>query len=414
MQLSNVDKNTVEGEEPVRLCNYIDVYNKDLITADLELMGATATLAEVRKFMLQDGDVLITKDSESWDDIAVPAYVVGDHEGILCGYHLAQVRSNPSYVDGKYLFYSFYARGVNDQFRVATTGITRYSLGKYWLDNGLFPVPPIDEQRVIAAFLDHETARIDTLIEKRQRQIELLHEKRAALITHAVTKGLNPGVKMKNSGVEWLGEIPTHWEAIRFKFLLSEQLAYGANESAEYDEPTWPRYIRITDINENGTIRDETFKSLPEDVARPYLLKEGDLLFARSGATVGKTLLYLESWGRAAYAGYLIRSRLNQSEMIPAFAAYFCCSNNYWDWLRSSFIQATIQNVSAERYANMVVPKPPIKEQREITKRLDENTSAIDRMTERISHSIETLREYRSALISAAVTGEIDVRKEVV
>ncbi len=187
VQFSNVDKNTVEGEEPVRLCNYVDVYYNEFITAALELMEATATQSEIQKFRLHEGDVLVTKDSEAWDDIAVPAYVTENHDKILCGYHLAQIRPNSERIDGKYLFRSFCSRGINDQFRVATTGITRYGLGKYWIDNGLFPVPPIDEQRAIAAFLDRETARIDTLIEKVKKSIDLLREYRMALISAAVT-----------------------------------------------------------------------------------------------------------------------------------------------------------------------------------------------------------------------------------
>lgn len=273
-------------------------------------------------------------------------------------------------------------------------------------------IPPPDEQRAIAAFLDRETARIDALIEKKRRQIELLQEKRSALISHAVTKGLNPNAPMKDSGIEWLGQIPEHWEAKRLRFLVSEPLKYGANESAELDDLDLPRYIRITDVDENGRLRDETFKSLPEDVARPYLLKEGDLLLARSGATVGKSFYYEPSWGRAAYAGYLIRARFNPAGMMPRFVHYFTNSEQYWQWLASSFIQATIQNVSAEKYANLVVPVPPVGEQAEIVAHLDELRRRLDELIGKVLGSATQLMDYRTALISAAVTGKIDVRAE--
>jgi len=275
------------------------------------------------------------------------------------------------------------------------------------------PIPPVDEQRAIAAFLDRETGRIDALIAKKQRQIELLQEKRSSLISHAVTKGLDPNVKMKDSGIEWLGRIPEHWEAKRLRFLVSEPLKYGANEAAELDDPDLPRYIRITDVDENGRLRDDTFKSLPEDVARPYLLKEGDLLLARSGATVGKSFYYEPSWGRAAYAGYLIRARFNPARMMPRFVNYFTNSQQYWQWLASSLIQATIQNVSAEKYANLIVPVPPIDEQAEIVTYLDGMWDQRNALIDKIGKSIERLSEYRSALIAAAVTGKIDVREEV-
>ena len=198
----------------------------------------------------EEGDVIITKDSEAWDDIAVPAYVSSDMHDVLCGYHLAQIRPDPKWTDGKYLFRAFYSRGINDQFRVAATGITRYGLGKYWLDNGLFLVPPVEEQRAIAAFLDRETGRIDALMEKKQRQIELLQEKRAALISHAVTKGLDPTVPMKDSGVEWLGQIPMHWEVKKVKFLaeiLRGKFSHRPrNDPQLYDGP-YP-FIQTGDI----------------------------------------------------------------------------------------------------------------------------------------------------------------------
>ncbi|MCL7414421.1 MAG: hypothetical protein M8353_12565, partial [ANME-2 cluster archaeon] len=115
------------------------------------------------------------------------AYTSSDFNNVLCGYHLAQIRPNISLSDGEYLFRSFYACGINDQFRVAATGVTRYGLGKYWLDNSLFLVPPLPEQRAIAAFLDRETERIDTLTTKIRESISKLREYRTALISAAVT-----------------------------------------------------------------------------------------------------------------------------------------------------------------------------------------------------------------------------------
>ena len=219
--LSSVDKKSHEQEEAVRLCNYVDVYYHERITSELDFMQATATPDEVRRFTLRSGDVLITKDSEAWDDVAVPAYVPADLEGVLCGYHLAQVRPLNGLVDGEYLSRAFAARGINDQFRVAANGITRFGIGKHWIDNSLFLVPPVDEQRAIAAFLDRETARIDALIEKKRRQIELLQEKRAALISHAVTKGLDPTAPMKDSGIDWLGPVPATWQHRKLGYLVS-------------------------------------------------------------------------------------------------------------------------------------------------------------------------------------------------
>lgn len=274
-------------------------------------------------------------------------------------------------------------------------------------------VPSEREQCAIAAFLDQEMARIDALVVKKERTIALLQEQRTALITRAVTKGLDSNVPMKDSGVEWLGQLPAHWEVRRLKFLLAAPLKYGANEAAELDDPDLPRYVRITDINESDGLRDDTFKSLPVDVAKEYLLREGDLLFARSGATAGKTFLYRRSWGTCAYAGYLIRARLDLSMAIPNFIRHFTGSSGYWQWLSAAFIQATIQNVSAEKYANLLIPLPSIPEQRAIAAFLDREAIRIDALVAKIRDAIERLKEFRTALISAAVTGKIDVREEV-
>ncbi|MBI3480893.1 MAG: restriction endonuclease subunit S [Nitrosomonadales bacterium] len=208
----------------------------------------------------------------------------------------------------------------------------------------------------------------------------------------------------KPSGSDWLPRIPAHWNSNRLRHLLSERLQYGANESAELDDPELPRYVRITDIDEHDSLRDETFRSLPEEVAKPYLLEDGDVLFARSGATSGKTFLYRSAWGRCAYAGYLIRARLEQRKLLPSFLRYFTASSNYWQWLSSSCIQATIQNVSAEKYADLWLPVPPIKEQQTITNFLDAQTAKIDTLLAKKRQLIDTLKEERSALIARAVT----------
>lgn len=128
--------------------------------------------------------------------------------------------------------------------------------------------------------------------------------------------------KLKPSGVSWIGDLPEHWNTKRLKFLLADRLRYGANESAELDDPDLPRYVRITDIDESGSLHNDTFRSLPATVAAPYLLQEGDILFARSGATAGKTFLYKDSWGICAYAGYLIRARFKQNKVLPQFVRY--------------------------------------------------------------------------------------------
>lgn len=271
-------------------------------------------------------------------------------------------------------------------------------------------LPPRDEQDAIAAFLDWKTGQIDALIAKKKELLEKLKEKRLAVITQAVTKGLNPAAPLRDSGIPWLGQVPEHWGVRRLKFTASEPLMYGANEAAELDDPEFPRYIRITDVKEDGTLHDDTFRSLPPDVAEPYLLKDGDILLARSGATVGKSFQYLGTWGRAAYAGYLIRLRVDTNVVNARFAYFFMQSDLYWACINSTLIQATIQNFSADKYDNINVPIPPLDEQMKIVDQIEKQKSEIDKQEAATAQAIVYLTEYRTALITAATTGKIDVR----
>ena len=187
VELSNVDKKSEDGQLPVKLCNYVDVYYNDYITGEIEFMKATASGEQVRRFRLRVGDVLITKDSESWEDIAVPAVVSEELPDVVCGYHLAHIKLG-SGLEGRFLARQFSAIGTRDQFHIAANGITRFGLGRDAIRAGLFPVPPLEEQRDIADLLDRETAKIDALVAKKERLIELLQEKRTALIGRAVTR----------------------------------------------------------------------------------------------------------------------------------------------------------------------------------------------------------------------------------
>ena len=272
------------------------------------------------------------------------------------------------------------------------------------------PVPPLPEQTAIARYLDHIDRRIQRYIQATQKRITLLHEARQATIQRAVTRGLNPDVPLKPSGVDWLGDVPAHWEVRRLRYLIEGNLTYGANAAAEHDNPNWPRYLRITDFALDGTLRDDTFRSLPPEVARDYLVKPGDLLLARSGATVGKAFLVTSEVGQACHAGYLIRARPRSCLVEPRFLFAFTQSAMFTRWKDSTFIIATIPNISAEKYANLSVPTPPLEEQKQIAAHLNKATAAIDTAIDAARRQTEHMQEYRASLIAHVVTGKLDVR----
>lgn len=184
---SNVDKKTKANEPHILLCNYTDVYNNEFITRDLDFMKATATHDQIRKLSLKVGDVIITKDSESADDIAVPAIVTENLENVVCGYHLAVIRPNSTIINPKFLFRSFESDRINKQFELGANGVTRFGLGSYPINNAYICYPPLNEQAEIVQYLDIETSRIAKATDKILKHIELLGEYKSSLIHHVVT-----------------------------------------------------------------------------------------------------------------------------------------------------------------------------------------------------------------------------------
>ena len=356
---------------------------------------------------LRSGDIILEKSGGGEKQPVGRAALFEGEEPSITSNFLARCRPAPSMEPAfiNYLLLAIYnARGTFPHLK-QSTGIQNLDIGSFL--NVRVIIPPLDKQRRIARFLDHKIARIDGLIEKKRELLDRLAEKRQSLITRAVTKGLNPGALMKPSGIVWLGDVPAHWDVLRLKFITSEQLSYGANAAAEFDEPEWPRFVRITDVDELGSLRDETFRSLPPEVAREFVLQSNDILLARSGATVGKSFIYKSSWGIACYAGYLIRARIKK-KYDPRYFYWFLNSTSYWEWVRSTFIQSTIQNISADRYANLQIPHPSDKhEQKEIVDFLTVSCAEIDSQRESIARSLQLLAEYRSATITAAVTGQL-------
>lgn len=211
--------------------------------------------------------------------------------------------------------------------------------------------------------------------------------------------------KYKDSGVEWLVEIPSHWDAIRLKHLIVGNLVYGANEAAEDYNPNNPRYIRITDMNNDGSLDPNTFRSLPYHIAENYLLEDGDILLARSGATVGKSFLFKDEFGVSCFAGYLIRARPDCRKLNSQFAYWFFQSDSYWKYISGSQIQSTIQNVSAEKYGDLYLSLPEkLNHQKIIANFLNHETAKIDSLIAKQEKLIELLKEKRQAVISHAVT----------
>ena len=316
---------------------------------------------------------------------------------------------NDNLIDEKYIDYWFQYVFSNRYYKMYSKNI-RYTVTGETFGATLTPVPPIKTQRKIGVFLKNKCAEVDKLIEVQQAQIDKLKEYKQSVITEAVTKGLDPTVPMKDSGVEWIGKVAVENNIEKLKFLLIAPMQYGANESGINDSAEGIRYIRITDIADDNTLKNsEDNMYLPRLLAESYLLHDQDVLFARSGGTVGKTFIYDKKYGQSAFAGYLIKAECNKEKLLPYFLAYYTQSSIYNLWKNSIFIQATIQNIGATKYSNMEVVIPPIENQKQIIDYLDDKCAKIDKLIAIKQAKIDKLQEYKKSLIYEYVTGKKEV-----
>jgi len=265
----------------------------------------------------------------------------------------------------------------------------------------------IKEQTQISNFLDHETAKIDTLIETQQQLIKLLKEKRMAVISHAVTKGLNPDVPMRDSGVKWIGEIPEHWNVAEIRRItLDHRQGYYSEKG--YDE-TGHRVVRITDILEHNIIdvSNSPFFKLDEENRVRYELRNGDFLFQRTGSH--KKIGIFNSNEPSVYASFLIRFRFDKRVNQNFLLNYFN-SKLYIDQLNEQIHGGVNPNINAENIKVCKFVIPPIDEQESIGLFIKGHLSQLHQLILKAESAIRLIQERRTALISAAVTGKIDLR----
>lgn len=402
IQNSNVDKVIEDGETPVRLCNYVHVFRNDKITADMAFDQGSATKMERKVFALNPGDVIITKDSEDPREIGVPALVVSSAEDIVCGYHLTILKPNEG-VHGPYLFYGLCSKVAQEQFMLSARGITRFGLNQTGIGDCAIPLPSMARQVEIANMLERNTRLIDDMIKEKSGFITLLQEKRVAEISHAVTKGINPDTPMKPSGADWLGDVPAHWDAVPANWLFqpSKKLAmegdqllsatqkYGVIPLAEFEELAGRKVtLALTNLEKRKHVEVGDFVISMRSM-------DGGLERARARGSVRSSYIVLkftdEVDGR--FYGYLLKSNL----FIQALR------------LTANFVRDG-QDMHFGHFRAVKLPRLPCLEQAAIANHLDRETTRIDGLIHETEHSIALLKEKRAALITAAVTGKINVR----
>lgn len=357
---------------------------------------------EAKDIQIENGDLLITKDGT----IGKVALVENMPRETSLNSGVLRIMTYKGY-NRKYLYWVLQSDVFWNWFNFKNAGnSTIQHLYQGDFAEFIYAYPAESEQQAIADFLDDKCSQIDGIIEDIEKQIEILKSFKKSLITETVTKGLDKNVKMKDSGVEWIGQIPEHWDVKRLKYCLSSGLQYGANESGTDNEDNYPRYIRITDIDENNRLKNGGEEYLAPELAKDYMLDDGDVLFARSGATVGKTYIYSKSDGPSAFAGYLIKARTNRKLLLPRYLFFYTLSNCYDNWKNTAFSQATIQNIGADKYAILSITIPTISEQVTMTNYLDDKCKKIDSIITTKQAQLTKMQQHKKSLIYEYVTGK--------
>lgn len=394
MRVSSVDKHTEDDEQPVRLCNYVDVYKNDRIRDRMTFMHATASVDEIERFRLQIGDVLITKDSEAWNDIGVPALVEESANDLVCGYHLALLRPFRDRLYGDYLLRALQSTAVSYQFHIEANGVTRYGLSHAAIKSIWLPLPSLPEQSTIVRFLDHIDRCIRRSIHAKQKLIKLLEEQKQAIIHQAVTRGLDPNVRLKPSGVEWLGEVPEHWEVSRvkneFDCLNSRRVPLSGIERGMMTLRRYDYY------GASGVI----------DKVDDYLFDDELLLIAEDGANLVLRNLPLAIIARGKFwvnnHAHVLKPKYGNLEYLAAVMEWL----NYMPWISG----AAQPKLTQDRLMNIAIVVPPREEQDRIVAITAKKTSLLSATINHSKREIFLLREYSTRLIADVVTGKLDVR----
>jgi len=364
------------------------------------------------EIQVKEHDVLITKDG-SIGKVAYIEYLPGKAS---LNSHLLVIRPLGGRYVPRYLYYLLLSSVFRSYILLNQAGSTFFGISQESVVNFLMMLPTLEEQDAVAVFLNSETTKISTLIAKKERLIELLQEKRAALISHAVTKGLDPTVPMKDSGVEWLGEIPAYWEVKRLKFVADVLNGVTKGRDLGQREVVELPYLRVANVQDGYLdLSDIAMIIVGVDEVERYSLQRGDVLMNEGGD--------FDKLGRGYVWDGAITPCLHQNHVFAVrphlgVDSYWISIITLTSYAKHYFIlkskQSTnLASISGTNLKELPVLMPPEDERNAILNYIKVTTAKIDTLISRIREDIEKLKEYSAALISAAVTGKIDVRETI-
>lgn len=406
IQTSNVDKKTKEEEQEVLLCNYVDVYKNEFIDNSFNFMKATASKEQITKFSLIKNDVIITKDSETSEDMAEPALIIENLNNVICGYHLALIRSK-KFVDNRFIFRLFQASNFHWNFIIKSKGVTRVGLSiNNAVKNQELFLPDKETQTQIANFLDKKTSQIDKKIKILQEKISSYEELKKSLINETVCRGLNKNVELKDSEIEWIGDIPKHWNVRRIKNIFTERSEKNLKLGGE---PITDNILSV--MKDIGVInhRDKgnVGNKMSEDITGYKIVHPKDIVVNKMNVIIGSVGISKE-YGALSVIYIILKTK---PESIPEFYNYVFRSKYFQKYLRTiaTGILEIREAVNSTLFKHQGLPNPPKEEQIQIANHLDEKTTKIDTIVSKIKDQIKTLKEFRKTLINDVVTGKVRV-----
>ena len=378
------------------------------------LMETTATAEEISRFGLEVHDVVITKDSEDWRDIAVPAMVVETAPDFVCGYHLAVIRPKADRLYGPYLLRLLQSTAVNQQFQIASSGVTRYGLPKSAIGEAWLTLPPLSQQHAIVTFLNERIMQIDTLVAKKRNLSDKLKEKRSALITRTVTCGLpakdlgrtehEPRLKMKDSGIDWIGQMPNHWKIEKF----SRAVFIAEGQVDPEAEPYASMLLIAPNHVESGTGRLLKLETAADQSAESgkYLCASGSVIYSKIRPALRKVAIAPEKCLCSADM-YPLNCR---EKLTNPYLYWLLLSDQFSAWSVLESDRVAMPKINRETLNELCLPVPPKTEQAAIAAFLETEAAELDNFIAKVNEAADRLVEYRQALITSAVTGQIDLR----
>ena len=413
---SGINKKSKKNERAVKMVNYTDIIRNrkyyPLQRGEKGYMVVTTSDSKLKEHKLVKGDVVFIPSSETHEGLGYSSLIDFEYNDTVYSYHILRYRFRKK-VFHRYKKYFVNHHSILCKFSKERKGTTRQIIGRNVFNSVRVVLPPLKEQKQIVEYLDSKTSLIDSLISKTLLKIELLKEKRTSLMSEAVTKGLNPNVEMKYSGVEWIGEIPANWETIRLGMLGSFSSS-GINKKSKKNERA-VKMVNYTDIIRNRKYyplqrgeKGYMVVTTSDSKLKEHKLVKGDVVFIPSSEThegLGYSSLIDFEYNDTVYSYHILRYRFRK-KVFHRYKKYFVNHHSILCKFSKERKGTTRQIIGRNVFNSVRVVLPPLKEQKQIVEYLDKQTQLMDKTISVEEKKIKLLKEFRQSLISEVVTGK--------